>query len=81
MSDIQIVSASAFENEWQADGVVPYGTVFEDEADLADFDTFEGIQDGAVAAVDWRGIDQIDSAPGPVKRGPGRPKGSRSKKG
>lgn len=80
MSDIQIVSQSAYRNEWRADGVVPYGTVFEDETDSADFDTFEGIQDNAVLAVDWRGIDQVDTVPGPVKRGPGRPRGSKSKK-
>lgn len=67
MSDIEIVSADAFRNGELEDGRVPYGTIFADETDQSDQHSFEGLQDDAVAAVDWRGVDQVDRAPGPKK--------------
>jgi hypothetical protein len=65
MSDIVIVSRDTFRN-----GVaehVPYGTILSDDDDMlaADTDTFESMFEGAVPAVDWRGIDSEQ----PVKRG------------
>lgn len=83
MSDIVIVSKEQFHNG--NNDRVPYGTVLDDSAYLADNDTIEGVMEGAVPAVDWRGIDQVDTMPGPspkdepVKRKPGRPKGSKNK--
>lgn len=73
MSDIVIVSRDTFRNG-HGDHV-PYGTILIDEDDLmsADTDSFESLQDGAVPAVDWRGIDST-----PPKRR-GRPKGSKNK--
>ena len=79
MSDIEIVTADSFRNGWRSEGVVPYGTVFVDETNDSEDHSFEGIQDGAVLAVDWRGVDQVDTEIGSAKRKPGRPKGSKSK--
>jgi hypothetical protein len=74
MSDVQIVSADAWRNGWRDEGHVPYGTVFADETDFSENQTMEGIREGAVPAVDWRGVDQVDTVPGPAKRKPGRPR-------
>lgn len=72
MSDIQIVSADAFRNAELEDGRVPYGTVFADEVESADEQTFEGLQ--GAPAVDWRGIDQVDTQVGPTPKKRGRPR-------
>jgi hypothetical protein len=79
MSDIVIVSRDTFRNGWNPDGHVPYGSILDDSGGLSESHTIEGIQPGAVAAVDWRGIDQVDTPIGvfeknSVKRGPGRPR-------
>lgn len=70
MSDIVIVSRDQFRNGHS--GHVPYGTILADDDDLqaADSDVFESFFEGAVPAVDWRGIDQEAVVP----RKLGRPK-------
>lgn len=83
LSDIEIVSADWYRNGQMEAGSdkVPYGTVFTDDAYQRDEQHgIEGLLDEAVPAVDWRGIDQVDTPPGPAKRKPGRPKGSVKKK-
>ena len=76
MSDVVIVSKDQFQNDFG--DRVPYGTILDDSADLSDNETIEGMFEGAVPAVDWRGVDQVDTVPGPkppvVKRKPGRPR-------
>jgi hypothetical protein len=64
MSDIVIVSRDQFRNGHS--GHVPYGTILADDDEMlpADSDTFESFFEGAVPAVDWRGLD---SEPAPVK--------------
>lgn len=73
MSDIVIVSQDEFRNP-EAARHVKYGTpqagLVEGAVDVQPV-TMEGIQDGAVQAVDWRGIDSRN-------RG-GRPRGSKNK--
>ena len=68
MSDIVIVSASTFRNGYAPAGHVPYGSILDDSDEVAESDgrTLESFYDGAVPAVDWRGIDD---EPTPVKRG------------
>ena len=82
MSDVEIVSADWFRNgHAEADsGRVPYGTIFHDD-DTEQRDEqhgIEGLRDGAVPAVDWRGVDSDQSVKSvkqdPVKRKPGRPR-------
>lgn len=79
MSDIKIVSKDEFHNGYT--DRVPYGAILDDDAQkVSEAQTIEGVMVGAVPAVDWRGIDQVDTVIGPAKRGPGRPKGSKNKK-
>lgn len=75
MSDIVIVSRDTFRNGHAEH--VPYGTILDDDDDMveADQDSFESMFEGAVPAVDWRGIDSV--TPAPPRRG--RPKGSKNK--
>ena len=70
MSDIQIVSRDEFRNGSNPN-VVRYGAILDDDTDVSENVTFEGMQSDAVAAVDWRGIDQVDTKIGPKR---GRPK-------
>lgn len=75
MSGIEIVSQDEFRNP-EATRHVKYGspgTLVDDVIDAQPV-TIEGIQDGAVASVDWRGIDTT-----PPKNKGGRPKGSKNK--
>lgn len=79
MSDIEIVSASYYRNgHMEADSNrVPYGTYFEDDVyQVGDRHNIEELFEGAVPAVDWRGLDTVaeDPVKEPVKRKPGRPK-------
>jgi hypothetical protein len=76
MSDVVIVSRDTFRNGYAPEGHVPYGTILDDEMTEADTHTFESMHVGAVPAVDWRGVDQVDTAIGEFvgKRGPGRPR-------
>ena len=77
MSDIVIVSRDEFRNGVNPN-VVRYGAILDDDAQqVSEAQTVEGVQPGAVLAVDWRGIDQVDTELGPKKRG--RPKGSKNK--
>lgn len=74
MSDIVIVSRDEFRNGVNPN-IVRYGAILDDDAQgVSDSQTFEGLMPDAVLAVDWRGIDQVDTTPGPVKRKPGRPR-------
>ena len=59
MSDVVIVSRDQFRNGHAPNGHVPYGTILDDDDDmeLADDVTFESMHDGAILAVDWRGVD------------------------
>ena len=70
MSDIQIVSRDEFRNGTNPN-VVRYGAILDDDTEASEDQTFEGLMEGAVASVDWRGIDQVDKTPGPKR---GRPK-------
>ena len=74
MSDVVIVSRDEFRNAGANPNTVRYGAILDDDQDVTDPQYWEGMQDGAVAAVDWRGIDQVDTPIGPPKRKPGRPK-------
>jgi hypothetical protein len=57
MSDVVIVSKAAYDHQWVPEGRVPHGTVFTDEAyELHAGFTKEQLRDGAVPAVDWRGV-------------------------
>ena len=77
MSDVVIVSKSTFNHTYVDAGHVPYGSILEDDEDtvVSDFQTIEGMFDGAVPATDWRGIDvatpAVESVKSvdPVKRG------------
>ena len=85
MSDVEIVSADWFRNgDMEADSTrVPYGTYFDDEFYQRDeTHGIEGLLEGVTPAVDWRGVGESsvkDVKDAPVKRKPGRPKGSGSK--
>ena len=61
MSDVVIVSRDQFRNG--VAGHVPYGTILlvddDDVLESSDQDTFESMFEGAVPAVDWRGVDQV----------------------
>lgn len=76
MSDIVIVSKDQFVNGHAPDGHVPYGSILVDDEDMVESDSqsFESMYEGAVLAVDWRGVDQVDTEIGPIKRKPGRPR-------
>lgn len=71
-TDIVIVSRDQFRNGHS--GHVPYGTILADDDDemlSADSDVFESFFEGAVPAVDWRGIDSEPQVTQPKR---GRPK-------
>ena len=70
MSDVVIVSRDEFRNGVNPN-VVRYGAILDDDTEASEDHSFEGLMDGAVAAVDWRGIDQVDTPVGPKR---GRPK-------
>jgi hypothetical protein len=70
---IVIVSRDQFRNGHS--GHVPYGTILADDDDemlSADSDVFESFFEGAVPAVDWRGLDTEVAEVS--KKKPGRPK-------
>ena len=73
MSDIQIVSRDEFRNGVNPN-TVRYGAILDDDTEVSENVTFEGMFPGVEASVDWRGIDQVDTPIGPPKRKPGRPK-------
>lgn len=81
MSDVVIVTRDTFRNGYA--GHVPYGAVLDDDdengAVPAGLHSFESMFEGAVPAVDWRGVDQVDSVPGPKRRG--RPRKTTGKVG
>lgn len=71
MSDVVIVSKDQFVNGHAPDGHVPYGSILEDDDDMVEAEpqSFESMYESAVLAVDWRGVDQVDTEIGPKKRG------------
>ena len=96
MSDIEIVPQLEARGQYEYQDRVPYGTVsISDDQELTEIrgsrDGFEQFYEGAVRAVDWRGVDDssggfdlvadesdVEVVPAP-KRAPGRPKGSKNK--
>jgi hypothetical protein len=66
MSDIEIVSANAWRNEWRTEGHVPYGTVLTDNVDpVAGGEQIAESLIG-VPSVDWSGNSLQAVSPKPV---------------